>query len=145
MGASKTQITNFLEMRYDYQSARNVLVNWRKAAKIKEDLDSFDDNQLRSLLDYLKENASEATRVHAAIERLILNQESQPVHEIHEEPAPIEEPVVEEHAYIPEEAPVEEAAPVEENQEQAENQEQPAEDQAPADNASGKKKNKKKK
>ena len=35
MGATKTQITNLLEMRFDYQSARNVLNNWRKFAQIK--------------------------------------------------------------------------------------------------------------
>ena len=38
MGASKTQVMNLLEMRFDYQSARNVLVNWRKAAGIKDDI-----------------------------------------------------------------------------------------------------------
>ena len=142
MGASKTQITNYLEMRYDYQSARNVLVNWRKAAKIKDDLDSFDDNQLRSLLDYLKENASEATRVHEAIERLILSHGSKSVREkpVVAEPAPVEAPVVEEAvaaeaviAEESEEAPVEAAA---EDQAPAENSD------APAKNNGGKKKKK---
>ena len=156
MGISKTQITNYLEMRYDYQSARNVLVNWRKTAKIKDDIDSFDDNHLRSLLDYLKENASDATRVHAAIERLILKSDSQPVYE---EPQHFEEPApVEEQAYQPEPEHYEEPAPVEEApaefipEEQApaeENAEAPAEApaeenaEAPAENTSGKKKKKK--
>ncbi len=72
MGATKTQITNLLEMRYDYQSARNVLNNWRKFAQIKEDVDPMTDTHLVSLLDYLKANAPEACRVHAAVERLIL-------------------------------------------------------------------------
>lgn len=72
MGATKTQITNLLEMRYDYQSARNVLNNWRKFAQIKEDVDPMTDTHLVSLLEYLKANAPEACRVHAAVERLIL-------------------------------------------------------------------------
>ena len=139
MGANKTQITNYLEMRFDYQSARNVLVNWRKSAKIKEDLDSFDDNQLRSLLDYLKENAADATRVHAAIERCILSQDApvsqEPACEEHRE-------ACEEHGEV-EEVPAESAEP--ENQEihaesweaSAENAEVPVEEnvEAPVENA----------
>ena len=75
MGATKTQITNLLEMRFDYQSARNVLNNWRKFAQIKEDPDPMTDVQLVSLLEYLKANAPDAARVHAAVERLILAQD----------------------------------------------------------------------
>ena len=73
MGASKTQIMNYLEMRFDYQSARNVLNNWRRTVGIKDELESLDDCQLKCLLAYLKTNAADATRVHAAIERLILS------------------------------------------------------------------------
>ena len=143
MGASKTQITNYLEMRFDYQSARNVLVNWRKSAKIKDDIDSFDDNQLRSLLDYLKENAADATRVHAAIERCILSHDAPVSHE------PVVEPVVEEPApevHEPEAAPVEEVVAESEVQDAPaeENAEVPAENaEAPAENNGGKKKKKK--
>ena len=140
MGASKTQITNYLEMRFDYQSARNVLVNWRKSAKIKDDLDSFDDNHLRSLLDYLKENAADATRVHAAIERCILSQDAaehhEPVAEEHHEEH-YEAPVPEEHYEEPAPEFHEEAAPVEEMHDNPEIQDIPAEDnaEAPAENA----------
>ena len=122
MGASKTQIMNYLEMRFDYQSARNVMANWRKTAGIKEELETLNDCHLKCLLAYLKTNAAEATRVHAAIERLILNADgtdccATPVEEAVVE-APVEEAVVEapvEEAVV--EAPVEEAvveAPVEE-------------------------------
>lgn len=76
MGATKTQITNLLEMRFDYQSARNVFNNWRRFAQIKEDPDPISDVQLVSLLEYLKANAPDATRVHAAVERLILTRDA---------------------------------------------------------------------
>lgn len=104
MGASKTQIMNYLEMRFDYQSARNVMYNWRKTAGIKDELESLDDNHLKCLLSYLKANAADATRVHAAIERLILSDCDGCV----EAPAVVEEAVVE--APVVEEAVVE--APV---------------------------------
>ena len=105
MGASKTQVMNLLELRYDYQSARNVLVNWRKAAGIKEDVDSLDDVQLRCLLAYLKDNAAEAKRVHDAIERLILTDNG-------DAPAVEAAPAIE--AVAVEEAPAIEAVAVEE-------------------------------
>jgi hypothetical protein len=111
MGASKTQIMNYLEMRFDYQSARNVLNNWRRTVGIKDELESLDDCQLKCLLAYLKTNAADATRVHAAIERLILSDCEAccaPVEETVVE-TPVEETVVE--------TPVEETvvdAPVEE-------------------------------
>ena len=145
MGVSKTHITNLLEMRFDFLSARNVLNNWRKSAGIKEDIDDFDDNNLKSLLAYLKENAPDAKRVQDAVERLIINKDAQekvqaaeahveehreeaPAEEHHED-VPVEEVPVEEHH---EEAPVEEA-PVEE----APSEEAPAEnaEEAPAENA----------
>ena len=72
MGVSVTQLYNLLEMRFDYQSARNTFNNWRKLAKIKDEPASLDDAQLKSLLGYLKEYAPDATRVHAAVDRLIL-------------------------------------------------------------------------
>lgn len=121
MGASKTQIMNYLEMRFDYQSARNVLNNWRRTVGIKDELESLDDCQLKCLLAYLKTNAADATRVHAAIERLILSDCEAccaPVEENIVE-TPVEETVVEtpvEDAVV--DAPVEETvvdAPVEEN------------------------------
>ncbi len=97
MGASKTQIMNYLEMRFDYQSARNVLNNWRRTVGIKDELESLDDCQLKCLLAYLKTNAADATRVHAAIERLILSDCEAccaPVEETVVE-TPVEETVVE--------------------------------------------------
>lgn len=103
MGASKTQIMNYLEMRFDYQSARNVLNNWRRTVGIKDELESLDDCQLKCLLAYLKTNAADATRVHAAIERLILS-------DCEACCAPVEETVVEtpvEDAVV--DAPVEDA------------------------------------
>ena len=120
MGASKTQIMNYLEMRFDYQSARNVLNNWRRTVGIKDELESLDDCQLKCLLAYLKTNAADATRVHAAIERLILSDCEAccaPVEETVVE-TPVEETVVEtpvEETVV--ETPVEETvvdAPVEE-------------------------------
>ncbi len=88
MGATKTQVMNLLELRYDYQSARNVLVNWRKAAGIKDDSENLDDAQLRCLLAYLKNNESAAERVYAAIERLILTDNGEmPAENIAEAPA----------------------------------------------------------
>ena len=98
MGVSKTHITNLLEMRFDFLSARNVLNNWRKSAGIKEDIDDFDDNNLKSLLAYLKENAPDAKRVQDAVERLIINKDAQ-------EKVQAAEAHVEEHR---EEAPAEE-------------------------------------
>ncbi len=73
MSASQTHIMNLLEMRFDYQSARNVFANWCKSSSIKSEPVSLDDAQLKSLLAYLTTNAPEAKRVHGAIERLILN------------------------------------------------------------------------
>ena len=77
MGAEKTRVLNYLEMRYDFVSARNVLNNWMKTADVK-DADYLDDNALKSLLEYLKDNAADAARVHAAIERLILGGDDAP-------------------------------------------------------------------
>ena len=112
MGASKTQIMNYLEMRYDYLSARNVLSNWRKTAGIKDEIEELDDCHLKNLLEYLKSTASDATRVHAAIERLILSDcgsccVSAPVVEA----APVMEAAAEVAAEVVEEV-VEEVAPV---------------------------------
>ena len=158
MGVSKTHITNLLEMRFDFLSARNVLNNWRKSAGIKEDIDDFDDNSLKSLLAYLKENAPDAKRVQDAVERLIINKDAQEqvqAAEVHVEEAPVEEhheeaPIEEHH----EEAPVEEhheEAPAEEHHEDAPAEEAPAEEapaenveEAPAENNNGGKKKKKK-
>ena len=78
MGAEKTRVLSYLEMRYDFVSARNVLNNWMKTAGIKDDADYLDDNALKSLLGYLKDNAADAARVHAAIERLILGGDDAP-------------------------------------------------------------------
>ncbi len=153
MGVSKTHITNLLEMRFDFLSARNVLNNWRKLAGIKEDIEDFDDNSLKSLLAYLKDDAPDAKRVHDAIERLIINKDAQEevkAAEVHHEEAPVEE--------HHEEAPVEyhEEAPAEEHHEDAPAEEAPAEDaaaeeapaenaeEAPAENNNGGKKKKKK-
>lgn len=72
MGVDKSHLLNLLEMRFDYQSARNILVNWRKSSSRKEELSDLNDEDLKSLLTYLRDNAPEATRVHTAIERLIL-------------------------------------------------------------------------
>ena len=154
MGVSKTHITNLLEMRFDYLSARNVINNWRKIAGIKDDIDDFDDNSLKSLLAYLKDDAPDAKRVHDAIERLIINKDAQ--EEVKAAEVRYEEAPVEEHH---EEAPVEEyheEAPAEEYHDDAPAEEAPAEDaaaeeapaenaeEAPAENNNGGKKKKKK-
>ena len=73
MSADKSRVLNFLEIRFDYLSARNVLSNWRKVNGIKDEIDSFDDAQLRSLLDFLKSEFADAGRTIAGIEHLILN------------------------------------------------------------------------
>lgn len=78
MGATKSHILNLLEMRFDFQSARNVLNNWRKFAQIKDDSDDLNDDKLKSLLAYLQNNAPDATRVMAAVERLILANDVEP-------------------------------------------------------------------
>ena len=72
MSADKHRITNILEMRYDYISARNVLSNWRKLNGIKDEVENFGDAELSSLLQYLKTEAADAGRVISAVERLIL-------------------------------------------------------------------------
>ena len=80
MSADKHRITNILEMRYDYISARNVLSNWRKLNGIKDEVETFGDAELSSLLQYLKTEAPDAGRVISAVERLILHpvQEDKP-------------------------------------------------------------------
>lgn len=77
MGANNTQIMNLLEMRFDYQSARNVLNNWRKLNGIKGEPEELDDAQLKSFLIYLKEEAPAAMRLQDSIERLILNKDAE--------------------------------------------------------------------
>ena len=72
MSADKHRMTNILEMRYDYISARNVLANWRKLNGIKDEVENFGDAELSSLLQYLKTEAADAGRVISAVERLIL-------------------------------------------------------------------------
>ena len=89
MGVSVTQLYNLLEMRFDYQSARNTFNNWRKLAKIKDEPASLDDAQLKSLLGYLKEYAPDATRVHAAVDRLILARDEAQIETA--QPAPVTE------------------------------------------------------
>lgn len=88
MGVSVTQLYNLLEMRFDYQSARNTFNNWRKLAKIKDEPASLDDAQLKSLLGYLKEYAPDATRVHAAVDRLILARDEAQIETAQPEPEP---------------------------------------------------------
>lgn len=136
MGATKTQVMNLLELRYDYQSARNVLVNWRKAAGIKEDSENLDDAQLRCLLAYLKNNEAAAERVHAAIERLILTDNGDmPAENIVETPAAevVEAPVAEEIAEAPAEEAVVEAPVAEENADEAQASEENADEAQAAD------------
>ena len=173
MSANKLRITNILELRFDYVSARNVLANWRKLNGIKDEVEEFGDAELSSLLKYLKAEAPDAGRVIAAVEGLILNPvvddtpavvaataveeaaapvEAAPAEEWHDE-APAEAAPAEEWH---EEAPAE-AAPAEEWHEEAPAEEAPAEeapvdeapvDEAPAEEAAhaegGKKKKKKK-
>lgn len=164
MSANKLRITNILELRFDYVSARNVLANWRKLNGIKDDVEEFGDAELSSLLKYLKDEAPDAGRVIAAVEGLILNPvvddtpavvaaaaveeaaapvEAAPAEEWHED-APAEAAPAEEWH---EEAPAE-AAPAEEWHEDAPVEEAPVEDAAPAEEAAqaegGKKKKKKK-
>ncbi len=110
MSIDKIRITNLLELRYDYMSARNVLNNWQKQSGIKEDLNDFSDAQIRSLVIYLKNNAPEASRTIGGLERLILNADNEPVVEA----APVVEEAVVEAApaedVAVEDAPAEEAA-----------------------------------
>ena len=88
MGVSVTQLYNLLEMRFDYQSARNTFNNWRKLAKIKDEPASLDDAQLKSLLGYLKEYAPDATRVHPAVDRLLLARDEAQIEIAQPEPEP---------------------------------------------------------
>ena len=160
MSADKHRITNILEMRYDYISARNVLSNWRKLNGIKDEVETFGDAELSSLLQYLKTEAPDAGRVISAVERLILHpvQEDKPSADAAViEAAVIEEAAVEavEEAAVEavEEAAVEavEEAAVEAVEEAAvedvAGEEAVVEDAAPAENvpAEGGKKKKKKK
>ena len=169
MSANKLRITNILELRFDYVSARNVLANWRKLNGIKDDVEEFGDAELSSLLKYLKDEAPDAGRVIAAVEGLILNPvvddtpavvaaaaveeaaapvEAAPAEEWHEDAPAEAAPAEEWHEDAPAEAaPAEEwheDAPVEE----APAEEAPVEDAAPAEEAAqaegGKKKKKKK-
>lgn len=164
MGANKTRVLNMMEMRYDYVSARNVFNNWRKEVGLKEDADFLDDNALKSLLEYLKNHAAEAGRVHAAIERLILagdepqdapapvenvelqmTEEAPHFEENHVENAPVEEPHFED---APIEEPHFEDAPADENGGEDIHAEENVEEESPADenhNDNGGKKKKKKK
>ena len=141
MSADKQKVFNILEMRFDYQSSRNVFYNWRKTAGIREECDTLNDEDLKSLLSYLKENAAGADRVYAAIERLILATDNAPVEEAHvEEAAPVvEETHFEEAAPVVEEAPAEVAYTEEAPAEDAYTEEAPAEDaaseEAPAEEA----------
>ena len=137
MSADKQKVFNILEMRFDYQSSRNVFYNWRKSVGIREEPETLNDEDLKSLLGYLKENAAGADRVHAAIERLILATDDTPAAEVAVE-APVEEAHVEEAHF---EAPAEEAyveAPAEEYVEAPAEEyvEAPAEE-APAEEAAG--------
>ena len=163
MSANKQRITNILELRFDYVSARNVLANWRKLNGIKDEVEDFGDAELSSLLNYLKSEAPDAGRVISAVEGLILN----PV--VDDKPAVVAAAAVEEAAAPVEAAPAEEwheeapaeAAPAEEWHEEAPaeewheeapaeewHEEAPAEEAAPAEDAApaegGKKKKKKK-
>ena len=137
MSANKSKVLNILEMRYDYQSSRNVLNNWRKAANIRNDSETLNDEDLKSLLAYLKENAADAARVHSAIERMILSEKVEeikaPVVEEVKEDAPVVEEVKED-APVAEE--VKEDAPAADD---AKADDAKAED-APADNGKKKKK-----
>ena len=141
MSADKQKVFNILEMRFDYQSSRNVFYNWRKTAGIREECDTLNDEDLKSLLSYLKENAAGADRVYAAIERLILATDNAPVEEAHVvEAAPVvEETHFEEAAPVVEEAPAEVAYTEEAPAEDAYTEEAPAEDaaseEAPAEEA----------
>lgn len=162
MSADKSRVLNFLEIRFDYLSARNVLSNWRKVNGIKDEIDSFDDAQLRSLLDFLKSEFADAGRTIAGIEHLILNPDvndrpavaaaSEAVEPAFEEPAPAyeepapayEEPAPVEIAYV-EEAPAEDGAVEEAPVEDAPAEDAPAEDAPAEDNASHEGGNKKKK
>ncbi len=112
MSADKQKVFNILEMRFDYQSSRNVFYNWRKSVGIREEPETLNDEDLKSLLGYLKENAAGADRVHAAIERLILATDDAPAAEVAVEAPVAEAPVEEAHFEAPAEEYVE--TPVEE-------------------------------
>ena len=112
MSADKQKVFNILEMRFDYQSSRNVFYNWRKSVGIREEPETLNDEDLKSLLGYLKENAAGADRVHAAIERLILASDDAPAAEVAVEAPVAEAPVEEAHFEAPAEEYVE--APAEE-------------------------------
>ncbi len=165
MSADKNRVINYLELRFDYLSARNVLNNWRKVNNIKDEIESFDDAQLRSLVVYLQSQSVDAARTIAGLEKLILSDNvnetpayvaaSEAIEPVVDAPAQ-EAPVVEDANPVVEDAPVEEIHSVED----APIEEIPAEDfssdESPVDevsadeshepsNEGGNKKNKKKK
>lgn len=66
---SKTDVLNRLEMRFDYQSARNVLNNWRKSTGSREDGD-LEVTDVAALADYLEEEHENVADVAAALRRV---------------------------------------------------------------------------
>ena len=91
---SKDDVLNRLEIRYDYQSSRNVLNNWRKAVGLKEEAPSFSVDDVNSLADYLEALAEDTNEVADSIRRLVVVEEKAPekeepkkeVPEVKEEP-----------------------------------------------------------
>lgn len=65
---SKTDVLNRLEMRFDYQSARNVLNNWRKSTGSREDGD-LEVTDVAALADYLEEEHENVADVAARASR----------------------------------------------------------------------------
>ncbi len=72
MGAKvmRTQILNLLESRFDYQSARNVLSNWRKGKGIKDDIAEWNAADVHDLAAYLESSAENSGELADKIRRL---------------------------------------------------------------------------
>ena len=87
---TKTHVLNLLEMRFDYQSARNVLTNWRKSAGIKEDPAEFGAVEVGALADYVEAHNEGASDVAGAVRRAASVKAVEPV-----KAAPKAEPVME--------------------------------------------------
>ncbi len=86
---TKTHVLNLLEMRFDYQSARNVLTNWRKGAGMKEDPAELGAVEVSALADYIESNNEGASGVATAVRNAATAQDAKPVKAVPKvEPAP---------------------------------------------------------
>ncbi len=87
---TKTHVLNLLEMRFDYQSARNVVTNWRKGAGLKGDPADYGMGELSALADYIEANNEGASSVATAVRKAVSAEAPEPVKAV-AKPAPVPE------------------------------------------------------